>query len=140
MREKLLLVGLALSLTGCATMMLGTSRPIQFESTPPGATVTFQDKQCKTPCEFTAERSDLGRHGMLKIDLDGHESYWTELTLAELTVGEAPGVAAGSILGAFLIIPGIIDLSSGALYRWPAKVSVVLPEKGRGSALAQITR
>jgi hypothetical protein len=135
--KKLLAVTMALNLTGCATMITGTSRVIQFESTPPGATVTFQDKQCKTPCELTAELSGHVKQSMLKIDLDGHESYWTELTQSATKNDLAVGLA---LAGTLLIVPAIVDTGTGALEDWPKKVEVTLPEKGRGTALAQITR
>jgi hypothetical protein len=67
---------------------------------------------------------------MLKVELPGHEPYWTELSETDTTDTLA---ATLGILGAFLILPGLIDVGSGALQDW-------LPEKGRGSALAEIIR
>ncbi|MFP3832067.1 hypothetical protein [Chryseobacterium sp. SIMBA_028] len=54
MKNKLsivLLLGIALSTTSCATMFTGTQDPITFTSNPAGATVFHKGiEKCVTPC------------------------------------------------------------------------------------------
>ena len=59
MRAMIAAVLSALMLSGCATMIRGTTQQVSINTDPPGATVTTSTGQsCTSPCLFEAERKN----------------------------------------------------------------------------------
>ncbi len=129
---------MALVLSGCATMVRGTSQRIEMTSDPPGATVEFRGVSCVTPCTLEAERSS--RPAMVRFTLDGREQYFGEIAPNRLTVADDPGLLPVAFVSGLLIVPGIVDLSSNTLYDRPENIHAFLPEKGHGGAMLDVKR
>lgn len=125
-------------LTGCATMVRGTTQQVAFDSDPPGAAVEFQGIKCVTPCAIEATRTP--RPSMISFALDGRESYWGEIQTIEALDDDEVSAAMTGLIGALLILPGLYDLGSGTFYSWPKKLTATLPPKGTGGALLKIER
>jgi hypothetical protein len=90
----------ALMLSGCATMIRGTTQQVSINTDPPGATVTTSTGQsCTSPCLFEAERKNTLQ---VTIERGGCNTYTSAMipTLA----------GAGAIWG------GLIDYGTGAVY------------------------
>jgi hypothetical protein len=90
----------ALVLSGCATMIRGTTQQVSVNTDPQGATVTTSAGQsCTSPCLFEAERKNTLQ---LTIERGGCNTHTTAMipTLA----------GAGAIWG------GLIDYGTGAVY------------------------
>ncbi len=103
-----------LMLTGCASIMNGTTQNIGFSSSPTGATIIVDNmKYGKTPAVIRLTRKD---NHIVKITLKGYQPY--EVTLTR----DISGWALGNIL--FGGIVGLaIDAISGGLYKLtPAQV------------------
>jgi len=89
-----------LLVSGCATMIRGTTQQISINSDPDGAKVTLSNGQsCTTPCNIEAERKNSLQ---VTIEKEGCRRQTTAMvpTLA----------GAGAVLG------GIIDYGTGAVY------------------------
>lgn len=135
---KAVLTSALLALSGCATMIQGTSQEVSLTSEPAGAQVTFRDQHCITPCVVQAARSS--RPAMIRFEMAERETYFGEISSHEMTVADDPAIATVSILGALLVVPGIVDLSSDAFYDWPTAIHAVLPAKGSGGAMLDVKR
>lgn len=91
---------LVLFMSGCATMIRGTEEPLQITSEPPGARASLGSGQtCTTPCSIKVSRSTST---VVSFDKEGCERQMVSVfpTLA----------GAGVILG------GVIDYGTGAVY------------------------
>jgi hypothetical protein len=90
----------ALMLSGCATMIRGTTQQVSINTDPPGATVTTSTGQsCTSPCLFEAERKNTLQ---VTVEKGGCNTY---------TSAMVPTLAgAGAIWG------GLIDYGTGAVY------------------------
>jgi hypothetical protein len=87
-------------LSGCATMIRGTTQQVSINTDPPGATVTTSTGQsCTSPCLFEAERKNTLQ---VTVEKTGCNTYTSAMipTLA----------GAGAIWG------GLIDYGTGAVY------------------------
>lgn len=124
--------------SGCVTMFHGTSQEIQFSSDPPGAKVQFREMTCVTPCTLDAPRSS--RPAMLRVHLDGREEYAGEIASHALMVKDSPEMLAPAIIGALLIVPGLVDLSSNTLFDWPLAIHAILPPEKQGSVKLEVKR
>lgn len=113
------IAGLGLVLSGCATVINGTSQDVKIASEPSGADVKLTNgMSCTTPCEVNLKR----RHD-LRVDI-AKEGYKPAYVLVQSRTG---GAAAGNILLGGLI-GGVVDGSNGAsnhLYPNPVSVKLV---------------
>ena len=131
-----LVIGSFLLTTGCVTMQRGLTQQVLFDSEPPGATVSFQNNTCVTPCELGVKR--WFNPETVEFKLEGHEYYATEILPLEPPI---PGdLAVATIIDSILIVPLFIDMGKGAFQEWPKKIVAILPKKGQGTALVKITR
>lgn len=114
----------AMSVGGCATVMNGTSQPVEFQSDPAGATVKLVNGlECETPCSFEMKR---GRDSQVTFTMPGHEpvSVYIQSRMGGSVVGN---VLAGGLIG------GIVDGSNGASnHLYPDPVYVRMVRTGTG--------
>lgn len=118
----------SVGLSGCATVLNGTSQPVDFVSEPEGATIeTIQGQSCETPCSFEMRRGD---DSMVTFTAAGYEPV--TIYLQSRTGGSVAGnLLAGGIIG------GVVDASNGAsnrLYPKPVYIRMV-PAGSREEAL-----
>lgn len=122
------LLGLGLVLSGCATVINGTSQDFSVRTDPEGARAnTTTGLACTTPCSFNLKR----RHD-LRIDLT-KEGYKPEYVLVQSRMGGA--IAGNLLLGG--LVGGVVDASNGAsnhLEPGPLYVRMV-PVDGSGEAM-----
>ncbi|AZB07817.1 PEGA domain-containing protein [Chryseobacterium sp. G0162] len=108
-----LLLGIALSTTSCATIFTGTNDKISFNSTPEGATVFHKGiEKCVTPCTTKIPRS-LSKQ-MVTFEKEGFNNQEVKLdknfnavTLLNILFGGAIGVG--------------IDAATGSLTKYSTK-------------------
>lgn len=112
----------AIGLSGCATVINGTSQDLDFDSSPKGAKVTLSNGAgCVAPCSLSLKR----RHD-LRADF-ALEGYKPVYVLVQSRTG---GAAAGNILLGGLI-GGVVDGANGASnHLAPNPVSVTLVPLG----------
>jgi PEGA domain len=122
MKKLLCVVALTASasgLGGCATVMNGTSQPVEFSSDPGGAQVKLvSGLTCETPCQYSLKR---GKDNVVTFTKDGYksETVYIQSRTGGMTVGN---VLAGGIIG------GVVDGSNGAsnhLYPDPVSIRLV---------------
>lgn len=125
MKNKLsivLMLGIALSTTSCATIFTGTQDSIAFSSNPEGAKVFHKGiEKCTTPCTTKIPRA-LGKQ-MVTFEKEGFEKKEVKLTknfnavtLLNIILGGAIGVG--------------IDAATGSLTKYsPKKYDVELKAK-----------
>ncbi|MEM7166961.1 MAG: hypothetical protein AAF581_15965 [Planctomycetota bacterium] len=102
---RLLLLCLAVPLlNGCATIVTGTRKSVNFVTEPAGATITVQEKQIVSPASVELRR---GRTVTATVSLDGYEDVQFEMKK------NFQGWFLGNILIGGLV-GMIIDLGSGA--------------------------
>ena len=105
--------------TGCATVMNGTSQPVAFQSDPEGAIVKLVSGQtCTAPCQYELKR---GKDSMVTFNKEGYQpvSVYIQSRTGGATFGN---IIAGGVIG------GVIDGSNGAsnhLYPSPVYVRLV---------------
>ncbi len=99
------LLAASVGLSGCATVLNGTSQPVEFESEPTGAVIeTLAGQTCTTPCAFEMRRGD---DSMVTFTAAGYEPVG--IYLQSRTGGSMAGnLLAGGIIG------GVVDASNGA--------------------------
>ena len=107
------------SLGGCATVINGTSQPVNFQSDPGGALVELvTGLTCETPCEYEMKR---GKDSSVTFSKEGYQDV--TVYIQSRTGGAAFGnILAGGIIG------GVVDGSNGAsnhLYPDPVFVRMV---------------
>lgn len=113
---RLALFILVIALSGCATVIRGTSQQVSINTAPVGANVTFSNGQsCVSPCQITAKRD---QHLQITITKDGcHQQTATMIP---------------SLSGAGVIWGGYIDYGTGAVYDLqpnPLTVSLICDNK-----------
>ena len=108
-------------LSGCATMLQGTSQVIAFNLDPKTTIcdVSTQGKLLGTVSDRspTIEVGKSKHDLMLKCSANGYEDYRTNL------VSESSKGGVGSV---FFFDLGITDLATGAFWKYPETISVVL--------------
>ena len=120
MRKEIIFGALALSLmvTSCATIFSGTKQNVRFSSNPPSALVFIDDVEAgKTPFEMKLNRKS--EHSV-KMELDGYQTYQTDLTqkFNAWTIGN---VVLGGVIGL------VVDVSTGAMYNLsPGAINISL--------------
>jgi hypothetical protein len=107
------------ALGGCATVLNGTSQPVEFESDPDGAQIELvTGLKCETPCKYSMKR---GHDSQVTFTKDGYEPV--TVYIQSRTGG---GVAGNILMGG--VIGGVVDASNGAanhLYPDPVYVRLV---------------
>ena len=114
----------ASSLSGCATVMHGTSQPVSFQTVPPGADAELiSGPKCKTPCQYSLKR---GKDTRVTITMEGYEP--ATVNIQSRTGGASLGnVLAGGLIG------GIVDGTNGASnFLYPNPVYIKLAPVGSG--------
>jgi hypothetical protein len=122
MTTGLALAGLGYLLSGCATVINGTSQPVGFQSDPTGAEIELvTGLKCITPCEYSMKRGDDSR---VTFSKPGYEPV--TVYIQSRTGGSIAGnLIAGGIIG------GVVDASNGASnHLYPDPVSVRLVPAG----------
>lgn len=123
------MAGAAVGLSGCATVINGTSQKYQIRSDPEGALATLSNGQtCTTPCELSLKR----RHD-LRIDFE-RDGYEPAYVLVQSRTGGA--VAGNLLLGG--LVGGLVDSSNGAsnhLHPRPLHLRMVPVGSGGGAEL-----
>lgn len=105
-------------LSGCATMIRGTSEQLQITSTPNGAHATLSNGQrCTTPCNMKLKRN---QSVVITYSKPGCKS--TQLSVYPTLAG------AGVILG------GIVDYGDGAVYNLTPNPANVMLDCGMPSS------
>ena len=113
------LAAASFGVSGCATVMNGTSQPVAFKTDPDGAVVKLVSGQtCTTPCQYELKR---GKDSMVTLTKDGYQTV--NVYIQSRTGGATFGnILAGGIIG------GVVDGSNGAsnhLYPSPVYVRLV---------------
>lgn len=117
---------LSSGLAGCATVMNGTSQPVEFQSEPSGAQAALvTGLKCDTPCSYSLKR---GKDTAVTFSKDGYKSE--TVYIQSRTGGSAFGnILAGGIIG------GVVDGSNGASnHLYPDPVSIRLVPVGSTEA------
>jgi hypothetical protein len=129
MRRLVCVVALSassLGLGGCATVVNGTSQPVEFRSDPAGAQAELvTGLKCETPCKYSLKR---GKDTAVTFTKDGYksETVYIQSRTGGATVGN---IIAGGIIG------GVIDGSNGASnHLYPDPVSIRLAPVGSSEA------
>lgn len=109
MRFGVLVIG-ALTLAGCATVMLGEHEPFEIVSTPPGARVSLSTGEtCLTPCKLELPRAVAFR---ARVSLPGYVTQ--EIPVRSRTsVGGAVGFLGNGVVGG--VVGAGEDVGSGAM-------------------------
>jgi hypothetical protein len=111
-----------IALTGCATVINGTSQDYQIDSMPSGAKATLSSGEtCTTPCEISLKRrNDLS----VAFELAGYKS---ESVLVQSRTG---GAGVGNILLGGVIGAGV-DASNGSMNSlYPRPLQIKLAAQG----------
>jgi uncharacterized caspase-like protein len=116
----------SLLLSSCATIFFGTRQKVKFETEPAGAMVIVNGKPTNkvTPCEIKIPRKQP-----LSIDLRRMVTY--ELRKENYNYVEFMDYSSKSVLVGFfswypLVIPGVVDLITGANNRYTKSHSLAL--------------
>lgn len=112
----------SIGVTGCATVMNGTSQPVTFRSDPEGAVMKLvTGPSCTTPCKFDMKR---GADSTATYTRAGYKSV--EVYIQSRMGGSTFGnILAGGVIGA------VVDGSNGASNRlYPNPVYVRLMPEG----------
>lgn len=115
---SLIFTVLLVGLSGCATIINGTTQAVSFTTKPEGAAVKAgEGMTCQTPCKLTLARKQ--DHAIL-INKEGYED-------ASLTIQHViSGAVAGNIIAGGLIGWGIDAISGGQYKLVPEAVSLEL--------------
>ncbi|PKP81014.1 MAG: hypothetical protein CVT79_12100 [Alphaproteobacteria bacterium HGW-Alphaproteobacteria-18] len=112
----LFMLGAAMALGACATVTKGTDDTVKFESTPPGATVSFKEvsgrinqEGCVTPCTLEINRKFTYS---VEVAKEGYQTY-VQLLEPKLSGDGTAGMAGNILLGG--VIGAAVDASTGAM-------------------------
>ena len=111
MKKALSIIFCFFFLTGCATMVRGTSEELQIVSEPEGALAKLSNGQsCITPCKIKLKRNQTV---YIKFEKEGCEPEMVTVV--------------PTLAGAGIILGGVIDYGTGAVYNpTPNPVHVIL--------------
>ena len=125
-KSVLAAAGLAVALSGCATVTRGTKEMWYADSRPGEATVrTDHGHQCRTPCWLKLPRKD--EFGVT-VSKQGYKDFQTRV-LNSIAAGG--GVAmAGNVIAGGLIGVGVDALSGATLSLYPNPLVVILEPVG----------
>lgn len=115
-----LVIAVALTLGGCATVTRGTTSQVQFHSDPPGAAMrTSHGHNCVTPCTLQMNRKDEFIATFSKPGFADQEVPVRTKVAGEGAAGFAGNVLIGGVVGM------AADAATGAtLEHYPNPVSV----------------
>lgn len=129
---------LALSISGCATLVRSRTQDVRFVTVPPGATLTLEGRRppsasespiyyatCTTPCTLALGRSNTP--ATYRVQLVGH--HWYDGTLLPNDSVSGAQVLP-LVFDVLLVLPYIIDRSSGMLTAWPEQVTITMSPLG----------
>lgn len=120
--KTVLILAVAATVVGCASIMHGSKQKIGISSTPTGASVTVDNK----PLGVTPVFADLkrGEEHIVAIEMDGYEK--TSLTITKSVSGWVWGnIVFGGLIGL------AVDAISGGLYKLsPEQLNAELQSKG----------
>ena len=107
-----------IALSACSTVLNTTSQEVELKTTPPNAKITVDGKKFGMSPQVV--NIDRGSNHVIKIELEGYETYETQLTR------KISFWFWGNALNGF--IPGmIIDMFTGSMYNLlPDKIAVEL--------------
>jgi hypothetical protein len=110
----------ALSMTGCATVISGASQKVSINSNPPGADVVINGlSKGQTPVDLTIKKELKGQP--IELRLDGYETKTFEPTTA---------FNSTSILNIFIPIGFLVDYMTGAMKKYdPTAYDLKLDKK-----------
>lgn len=105
---KPMLMTVFIFLTGCATIVTGTTQEVSFNTVPPGARLSINGEEYgKTPRVI---RLDSDRDHAVLLELDGYQPY--SITLEHNVSGWVWGnIIFGGLIGL------VIDAASGGMYK-----------------------
>ncbi|MFN4184474.1 MAG: PEGA domain-containing protein [Hyphomonas sp.] len=110
------MLGAAMALGACATVTKGTDDTVKFESTPPGANVSFKEVSgrinqagCVTPCTLEINRKFTYS---VEVAKEGYQTY-VQLLEPKLSGDGTAGMAGNILLGG--VIGAAVDASTGAM-------------------------
>lgn len=118
-------ITISILFNACSTVLNTTTQELEIKTTPPNAKITIDGKRFGlTPQVVNIDR---GSNHVVKIELDGYETYETQIT-RKISIW-----FWGNVLNGF--IPGMVtDMFTGAMYNLhPENINVELisakPEK-----------
>lgn len=118
-------ITISIFFNACSTVLNTTTQELEIKTTPPNAKITIDGKRFGlTPQVINIDR---GSNHVVKIELDGYETYETQIT-RKISIW-----FWGNVLNGF--IPGMVtDMFTGAMYNLhPENINVELipakPEK-----------
>lgn len=118
-------ITISIFFNACSTVLNTTTQELEIKTTPPNAKITIDGKRFGlTPQNVNIDR---GSNHVVKIELDGYETYETQIT-RKISIW-----FWGNVLNGF--IPGMVtDMFTGAMYNLhPENINVELisakPEK-----------
>jgi|GEM_PF-2487857 len=86
--------------SGCVTMVRGTSEAVSVNTNPPGAKIDFSNGQsCKSPCTIKTKRNKS-----------------LQITITKSGCGTQTATMVPSLAGGGVILGGLIDYGTGAVY------------------------
>lgn len=104
---KPLCLVMIVALSGCATVIRGTTQQLQIYSTPDGAAASLSDGQtCTTPCDLTISRGKSYNVAFAKNGCEGQ----TQLVSPHIA---GSGAAEAVVFG---VAGGAVDVADGAVY------------------------
>ncbi len=121
-----------LALAGCFAMVAGVHQDMQFKSDVPDVDVHMDGKTCHLPCALTIRRQWGTFHMQAtqdgKVIAEGPISRVQEYTTrdCDYTRDNFALMAVAAFTDGLLIIPGIVDLSTGIIV-WHPETVVVQP-------------
>ena len=110
MKAKLLfamvLVGLLITLPGCATMFTEKTQDVSFKTKPAGAEVAVGTKTCITPCTLTIDKGNWNVQAIITKDGYGAQNLimmpkiepWTLANFANMGVGFFVDMVTGTYI------------------------------------------
>ena len=105
-----MLTGAALTLAGCATVVLGAHEPFRIVSAPSGAHVQLSTGEiCTTPCTLALPR---GVAFQARVSLPGYTTQ-TLPVVSRTSFGGAAGFVGNGVIGG--IVGAGVDWDSGAM-------------------------
>ncbi|WP_420576265.1 PEGA domain-containing protein [Ekhidna sp.] len=108
--KKVFFLITVLSLSSCATIILGSRQPVSIASSPSNAQIYVNGElEGKTPKSINIKKSEAESFN-IKIELEGYEPY--ETVLSRKTSGWIAGnIVFGGLIGL------IIDAATGSMYK-----------------------
>lgn len=118
-------ITISIFFNACSTVLNTTTQELEIKTTPPNAKITIDGKRFGLTPQVV--NNDRGSNHVVKIELDGYETYETQIT-RKISIW-----FWGNVLNGF--IPGMVtDMFTGAMYNLhPENINVELipakPEK-----------